>query len=269
MSRTAQSLELTGAVERALRAVQCVAEKGEFTPRDLAEDAGIPTSTAYRLLHSLNDVNFVEKASHGNYRVGRQLLRLASLVVSRFDYRAMARPFLADLASAFHETCAFALYLPGACAFAVVDLINAIYPLQYVIEHYAARPMIPGALGRAMLPYLPEQDVRTAAERQNVTPESGSAPLTWDMLMAEFEAIRRQGCFVAAIPNPLGTNGTAAPVFNARGQLLGSIGVTVPVVRYDVTRQPEVSGAVIRAARGMSAALGFDDWDRRVTQAGA
>ena len=72
--------ELSGAIERTLRVLQCVAESGTFTAKTIAEQAGIPTSTAYRLLQTLNGMNFVEKASHGGFRIGREYVRLASLV---------------------------------------------------------------------------------------------------------------------------------------------------------------------------------------------
>lgn len=246
--------EQTGAIERTLRALQAVAEQGEFTPKDIAREVGLPTSTAYRLIQSLGAMNFVEKSSHGSYRVGRQLLRLASLIVDKFDYEALARPFLERLVEQFDETAAFALYLPNEHCFTIVDSVTPRHPLQYVVQKFARRPMIGGALGRSMLPFLPEEDVLIALERQEIT---GSGPLDRADLAAEFESIHRLGCFVATGPNTLGTNGTAAPVFNSRGQLLGSLGVTVPVVRYDPSIQDELNAAVIDAARGLSAAMGF------------
>ncbi|MCW2396456.1 MULTISPECIES: IclR family transcriptional regulator [unclassified Sphingobium] len=256
MAKASEAPEMTGAIERALRALKSVAEHGEFTPRDLAEDVGIPTSTAYRLLQSLGAMNFVEKSSHGSYRVGRELVRLSSIVAAQFDYGAIARPFLADLSDAFQETCAFALYLPNEHSCSIIETINALHPLQYVVETYKTRALVWGALGRAMLPWLDEADVRIAIERQGPPLEAGTPPMTYELLQTENERVRKQGCFVATSPSALGTNGTAAPVFNARGQIFGSLGVAIPAVRYDAEMQPSLSAAVIKAARGMSAALG-------------
>ncbi|HWW63712.1 MAG TPA: IclR family transcriptional regulator [Sphingomonadaceae bacterium] len=261
--------ELTGTIERTLRALQCVAERGEFALKDFAEEVGIPTSTAYRLLQSLGAANFVEKATHGNYRVGRELVRLASLIIDEFDYAALAHPFLLDLADRFQETCAFALYLPKEHAFTIIDTINAAHPLQYIVEKYTPRAMVWGALGRSMLPFLPDKDVRAAIEKQGAPIEKDMRSITMDDLKAEAETILHQGCFVATSPNALGTNGTAAPVFNSKGQLLGSLGVTVPIVRYDPALQPEISAAVIEAAKGLSAALGFVGGGRRKTRPAA
>lgn len=264
MTDVAGAPEFTGAIERTLRSLQAVAEHGEFTPKDIAQDVSLPTSTAYRLIQSLMAMNFVEKSGRGSYRVGRQLYRLAALIVDQCDYEAVAHPFLVDLAEQFQETTAFALYLPNEYSFTIVDAVLSKHPLQYVVEKYAPRPMIQGALGRSMLPFLPEDHVLEAIARQGDPREPGTPAVTRQSLVEEFEAIHRQGCFVATSPNAFGTNGTAAPVFNSRGQLLGSLGMTVPSVRYDPAIQPRFSAAVVEAARGLSAALGFgSDTSRR------
>ena len=259
MTRAAAPPELSGSIERTLRVLQIVAEKGEFTPRDIAEEVGLPASTAYRLLQTLGTMNFVEKANHGSYRVGRQFLRLASLIVDKFDYEAIAHPILRELVEEFEETAAFAIYLPNDFCFTIIDSVSAKHPLQYVVQKYVQRPMIGGALGRSMLPFLPEADVAQAIARQELPREPGAVPLTRAALADEFESIHRQGCFIATSPNTLGTAGTAAPVFNSRGQLLGSIGITVPVLRSRPELQPEISRAVVSAARSLSSALGYGD----------
>ena len=254
--------EVTGTIERTLRAIRCVAESGEFTLKEFAEEVGIPTSTAYRLLQSLGEVNFVEKSTYGSYRVGREFYRLAALVVHDMDYEALCRPFLQQLSDQFQETCACALYLPKEKAFTIVDSIGSMHLLQYVVERYTLRPMIWGALGRSMLPFLPEEDVLAAVASQGAAPEPHMTSISREDLRREAESIMREGCFVANSPNAYGACGTAAPVFNSKGQLLGSLGVTIPAVRFDPAMQPELSAAVVDAAKGMSNALGFRERQR-------
>jgi DNA-binding IclR family transcriptional regulator len=254
--------EATGTIERTLRAIRCVAERGEFSLKDFAEEVGIPTSTAYRLLQSLGEANFIEKSTYGSYRVGRELYRLSALVVHDIEYEAMARPLLQRLSEQFHETCALAIYLPKEKVFTIVETVGALHQLQYVVERYTHRPMVWGALGRSMLPFLPEEDVVAAIAKQGRAPEPNMQPITREDLRAEAEAIMREGCFVATSPNAFGTSGTAAPVFNSKGQVFGSIGVTIPSVRYDPEIQPVLSAAIIDAARGMSAALGYRERQR-------
>lgn len=263
MAGKAPQTESAGTIERTLRAIRCVAEKGEFSLKDFAEEVGIPTSTAYRLLQSLGEVNFVEKSTYGSYRIGRELYRLASLVVHDIEYEAMARPLLQRLADEFQETCAFALYLPKEKVYTIVELINSVHQLQFVVERYTHRPMVWGAIGRSMLPFLPEEDVVEAIARQGPAPEPNLPPITRDDLRREAEAIMREGCFVANSPNVWGNNNTAAPVFNSKSQVFGSIGVTIPSVRFDPAMQGRLSAAIVQAAKDMSTALGFRERQAR------
>lgn len=257
MAGKAAQTESAGTIERTLRAIRTVAEKGEFNLKEFAEEVGIPTSTAYRLLQSLGEVNFVEKSAYGSYRVGRELYRLAALVVHDIEYEAMARPLLQRLSDEFHETSAFALYLPKEKVYTIVELINSVHQLQFVVERYTHRPMVWGAMGRSILPFLPEEDVLEAIARQGPAPEPNMPPITREDLRAEAESIMREGCFVANSPNVWGNNNTAAPVFNSKGEVLGSIGVTIPSVRFDQDIQDRLSRAIVQAAKDMSAALGF------------
>lgn len=254
-----EATELTGTIERTLRALQCVAESGAFSAKDVATQVGIPTSTAYRLLQTLSQMNFVEKSTHGAYRIGREYVRLASLVTSTYDYETISEPFLQDLSQQFHETCAFALYLPKQHAYMIAHVHAAKHPLQFVVERFMPRSMVRGALGRAMLPFLPREDLLAAYEAEHSSNLPELSQPSQDELALEFEEIHRQGCFIGISPNALGANSTVAPVFNSKGQVLGSVGIAIPNVRFDPTRQPEISAAVIAAARGLSAVLGYGD----------
>jgi len=250
--------ELSGAIERTLRVLQCVAESGTFTAKSIADQSGLPTSTAYRLLQTLSGMNFVEKASHGGFRIGREYVRLASLVTSTCDYETMSDPALRKLADRFEETCAFALYLPTQHAFTIVHLIASVHPLQFVVEKFMPRSMAVGALGRAMLPFLSREDVEAALAYHAETPEREFL-VSWDDLHGELEQVHQAGCYVGISPSALGANSTAAPVFNSRGEILGSIGITIPNIRYDPASQPHISAAVVEAARELSATLGHRD----------
>lgn len=253
------ALEVTGVVDRLLRTLKCVAETGDFKARDIAQKAGIPTSTVYRFLQTMAAANFIEKSHHGSYTAGRELVRLTFLVVDHFDYEAIADPALRMLADRFHETSAFAIYLPGEHAFTIVHKIDSLHPLQHVVSKHRPRPMVWGALGRAMLPFLSKEDILAAIENQGEALELDMPPMTYEVLAAEFESIHRQGCFAGTRPSALGTNGTAAPVFNSRGQLIGSVGITIPSVRYDASLQSEINAAVIEAASAISIAFGYDE----------
>lgn len=242
-------------IERALLTLSCVAKKGAFNLKEVADEVGIPSSTAYRLLQAFAAADFVEKSGHGTYRIGRQFVRVASLIVDSQDYEAIVRPHLDRLSDLFHETCAMAVYLPTRHSYAIMASVPSIHPLKYVLEKFVPRPMVWGALGRSMLPFLSKDEVMAALENQGSPLDRNTPPMTYEELTQAFSTTRKEGCYVGTSADAYGASGTAAAILDPRGRVWGSIGVTTPVIRYDPAIQPEISAAVIEASRSLSLAL--------------
>lgn len=72
--------------------------------KKLAEETGLHTSTAHRILSVLVDHRVVDRVEPGRYRLGIRLLELGHLVRARIDLRAEALPVMQRLHDELHET---------------------------------------------------------------------------------------------------------------------------------------------------------------------
>jgi len=70
----------------------------------LAADTGLHTSTAFRILASLQSHGLVERDTGGGYVLGRQLLRLANRVSAKLDVVSEAKPIMDWLRDQVGET---------------------------------------------------------------------------------------------------------------------------------------------------------------------
>ena len=71
---------------------------------DLVTQLGLPRTTVYRILNSLQLHDMVSRDETGLYRLGRRLLSLASHVAARpFDLAAFATPILDQLSASLGE----------------------------------------------------------------------------------------------------------------------------------------------------------------------
>src|SRR6185503_1831441 len=68
-----------------------------MTLSELARQAGLPLSTAHRLLGELVEWGAVERTDSGYYRIGLRLWELGSLAPRSQGLRERALPFLEDL----------------------------------------------------------------------------------------------------------------------------------------------------------------------------
>src|SRR5580693_3988994 len=72
------------------------------TIRDLVEALGVPRTTVYRILNTLEHHDVVRRSGEGLYRLGPRLLRLAARSIGDskgYDIATIAPPFLRSLSS--------------------------------------------------------------------------------------------------------------------------------------------------------------------------
>jgi DNA-binding IclR family transcriptional regulator len=245
-----------GAGARIVRILQCIAEgQSEFSVRPLATQVQLPPSTVHRLLQQLVKTGMIERADIDAYRPGRELFRMASMLVRRFDLRTVARPTLLELWKQWQETCSLCLYAPTERAAKVLDTIPSPHPVRYVIEASATLPLAWGSLGRSILAFLASEDIDKVLEQSQPGPLSGaSAPSRADLLK-ELGRIRRRGYAVYEDRVRLDIAGVAAPVFDSAGSVIGCMGVTMPASRFKAKDRGGLGAAVAGAAGRLTAAI--------------
>ena len=86
------------AVQRALRLLECFSEgQPNLALTECARKAGLPVSTAYRLLASLENSGFVRRSAGGAYSCGTRLLQIGLTALQNVSAYDVAEPHLARL----------------------------------------------------------------------------------------------------------------------------------------------------------------------------
>ncbi|MEW6405302.1 MAG: IclR family transcriptional regulator, partial [Chloroflexota bacterium] len=153
------------AVERALDVLLCfTSQTPELSMSQISERIGINKSTVHRLLTTLEKRRFVERDSFtGVYRPGLRLLQMASLAMEQNSLRRLAAPFLRDLCNRYRENVNLAL-LDGADV-VYVDVIEGSHRVKLAATPGQRLPAFCTASGKAILAFLPEDQVRRVLER--------------------------------------------------------------------------------------------------------
>ncbi len=231
---------------------------GEFTLSELAQRADLPASSVHRILQPLLKAGLVARSDGSSYRTGQEFYRLAASVLRQIDNEIKAAPFLDPLWKKWQETAVFCIYRPAERIGVVREIIQSPHPLRHVIEPFEAISLLWGSLGRAILAHLKLEQVkaiRDEAPKGRVT--GASAPALKDLL-PELELVRERG--IAIYRNEdADLAGIAAPVFRSRNIIVGSIGITMPVRRYDRLNANALCKDVIKASRKLGETLGHRD----------
>jgi DNA-binding IclR family transcriptional regulator len=96
----------------------------------------------------------------------------------------------------------------------------------------------------------------TVATRQDWKAETPFTIMGWDNLTAKIAQVRSQGWSDAPEELALGLNAVAAPIFDARGDCVGTIAVVGLIQTLPRKLDPMVSDAVMAAAQVVSRRLG-------------
>lgn len=236
--------------DRLLTVLEIISSGSEdLGPRDIAQRAGLPQATAYRLLSQLQEAELIERVGLG-YRIGHRLLRLALGSVSNSDMRNVIEPDLKALADATGET-SFAARLTANGIELFVSQLADDGRGGGVVPPTGLRPVVCSA-AKAILAHLSDTDrnkfVREANLRFPELARTGNALQTELSQIAEGSLAT---CFGEENPD-IGSFAASVPVRGRKGMF--SVGIVGPRTRIE-TRWTALCAPVEGAARQIARRL--------------
>lgn len=249
-----------GTVARVIEIIRHFADgPEEWALTDLADALGLPFSTTHRLLQLLQLQGVVEWDSRSHhYRSGVELYRIAALLSARIPIVRMATPLLQEIVAQCDESALLGLYLPAQRQMIVAAKIDGSNPVRYVEESNIPRTIAWGATGRAILAYLPEDELVDVLAREERSPATQKT-LEPDEVRHELAEIRRRGYAFSRGQRTAEAVGIAAPFFGANGAVRGDLCLTIPAFRFRTGSETELAAFLLAKARHLSDLLGAVD----------
>lgn len=217
------------AVDRALALLDAFREEdGPLPLADLARRSGLHMTTALRLLGTLESHGFVTRLPAGGYVLGATLLLLGERFRRSLRLDDHVHPALERLRAESGESATF--FVRDGDRRRCLFRLESPHPVRDFARVGEMQPLGIGAHGRALVALDPPPGSHVAARPR--------LPI-----ISRGERLRD----VAAI---------AAPVLGAEGMVVGSIGLTLPLYRFDAEAERLCTTLVMREALAVTAALG-------------
>lgn len=232
-------------VGKALTLIGELVERESIGVAQASRILAVAPSTAHRLLTTLVAHGFAMRSPEldGRYRLGPALVRgLRHEAVSSLRVREVAHPVLERIAARCGETAHLAV-LDGLDA---VGIDHVESPRAVVARHPNGTRMPPHAtaVGQALLAFRP--DVAEALIAEGLTHHTGETIEDPRALRRVLREVRRRGYAVNVRGWQAETAGVAAPVLDAAGRAVASVGISGPVSR--VSRRDLVAFAPLAVA---------------------
>lgn len=232
-------------IRRAFAVLGALAD-GPLGVTDVAARSHIPKSTAARMLAALAAEGAVEQVpGETRYRLGPHLVALASGLGDARGLVATARPFLIDLARELGE--AAGLSVRDGWTVHYVDQVDSPNPVQVRDWTGTRIPLHAVSSGQVFLAQLPAPMLaRYLAEplerfTPNTLMDAGS-------LLERLRDVRRDGHAWVRDEFAIGITSVAAPVADARGELVAAVHVHGPTYRFPAEGSEEGISRAVRAA---------------------
>lgn len=243
------------ALERGLRML------GEFNrdtrvigAPEFARRLGLPRSTVFRLLSTLESLGFVERSGN-DYRLGVAVLRLGFEYIASLELTELGQPVLQRLCDDIRYPVN--LVVRDGRSIVYVAKVTPPTPLASSVRVGTRLPAHGTVLGRILLEDLTLPELRALYPEEHLEEFSPNTPKTvlelFNMVQVDRERgyVLGEGFFESSIST------IAAPVRDHTGNIAAALGATIPAAHIDPERIEGLVGRVRAAADELSGLLNY------------
>lgn len=222
-------------------------DERELSGAELSRRLGLPRASVFRMLFTLEQGGFVERAEDGvSYRLGLSVLRLGFELLASMELTEYGRPVIEDL----RDRCGYSAHIVVRDAREVVFIAKVAgrSAMFHSIQVGARLPAHATVLGRLLLADLDTDGLRALYPEEPLHAYTPRTPTTLAQLQTLIDEDRVKGYGVSMGGFETGISTIGAPVFNDRGAVTAAVSISVPAQRIDDGALPGLVEMVKAAA---------------------
>jgi DNA-binding IclR family transcriptional regulator len=247
-------------IEKALQILLAFqAERTSWGVRELSAQLGFSPATVQRILQVLKANGFVEQdAATRQYRLGFVYYGFLHALKGTYPITRASQPFMQRLVTRTRETVH--LNIREGTDRVCIDNMESPQTLKATMPIGSRSPLYAGGSSKCLLAFCEAEFREQYLENLTAIPPLTHHTVTdLDALRAELAQIAAQGYAVSLGERNPGLGSLSAPVFNHRGQLLATLSLALPEIRYKDDRHREFClQELCQTAREFSQVMGHD-----------
>jgi DNA-binding IclR family transcriptional regulator len=236
-------------IGRALEVLDCFDGKASLALKEIGVCTGLPESTLFRVLLTLEKHGYLKQAVDGTYQLAPKL-RFGWLVEQGNILREKVHPELERLAQRFNETASMA-YLHDD-RIHVLDSIETFHEIRMSNRVGRVLPPHCSALGKAITAFQDRVLAEQIVEIYGLSRRTEHTITDRSRLFEEFAEIRKTGIARDREESILGGICYSAAIRPAGKPVVAAISLSTPIVRMTPERDEQTRKAVLEAAVRLS-----------------
>jgi IclR family acetate operon transcriptional repressor len=241
---------------RALSLLEALARSHDgLTLTELAQTVGLATSTAHRLLTTLQQARFVRFDPLSSvWQVGVQTFIVGNAFARTRDVTMMARPYLRRLMEESGETVN--LYVAEEGEAICMAQVESRRMMRAIARPGGRVKMHCSGAGKAILAFLPERELGQTLERHGLPRFTDKTLTTPKALRAALEQARARGYAIDDEEHEVGLRCVGAPILDEHGLPLAGLSISGPTARIADHRLALIGALVAQTAKAVTAEVG-------------
>lgn len=220
---------------------------------DVATATGLPKSSAFRYLWTLETHRYVEREPESStYRLGLGFVGMQSRQLELLRQRA--RPCLEKLRDELQETTNLGVLDGDAVIY--LDILESRRGVRLAARHSDRDPLHSTALGKAIAAHLPETRVREILDRTGMPRLTPNTIDRIDDYLAELAKVRRLGYAMDNGENEI--DGRCLAVAIPHTRIPAALSLSAPAGRFPLQDVDRVAQALTDAAKSITAVAPAD-----------
>jgi len=245
------------AVDRALDIIELLAVcERDMSLSEILSRLSIPRQSLIRILNTLCERGIVDRVGkRGGYRLGMKLLYLGNRLQDKIRLRSAARPFMEQLAERTHKTVELSTLdrdqlilieqVEGTEGIRLYTRIGSAYPYLHAV-----------AVGKIYLAHMTPEKRRKVLNAIGLPAVTEHTITRIDRLEEELGQIMERGYAVEDQELRKGVRRIAAPIYDCRNQLTGSVGIAATIFSLELDDREGLVQQVVQTAEQISDLMG-------------
>ncbi len=214
---------------------------------------GFSRSTLYRYLKTLADAGFLTTFPGRGYTLGPRFIELDYQIVTTDPLIHVARPVMNELVTGY--SCISLLCRRYRQKVLCVHQETSTSQFRSTYERGKARPLLRGAASLAILAHFSTYQLTKLYEEQVEEFKAAGLGDSLPAVRETLKRIRQRGWLHTEGQVTKGVMGVAAPIFDAKQEIIGSLSLTLPEAGMVEERLESIGERVLFCARIISKSL--------------
>ena len=243
------------ALDRGLHLLRHLAGEERATLTNVALQAELTPSSAYRILVTLQGHGLVEfDESTQEWAVGLEAYRIGTSYLARRGLLDVARPLMRELMRATGETANLAIADDGEVVF--VAQVESRHPVRAFHGPGSRGHLHASGIGKALLAELPSDEVGARLDERGLPRFTERTLTELPALSADLAAAHARGWTLDDEERHVGMRCIAAPIFDAARVAVAGVSISGPTARFPDEALADLGTRVRAAADEITRRLG-------------